>query len=99
MDKAILGRGKLMRELSSEEFKVLAAEVRSYNQQHPFSYDRREFQGRRYWEGGVLSCLISGAKIPSGITPNLFKVPRNRIIRRSLYGLIPRGLPRLKARV
>jgi hypothetical protein len=45
-----------------------------------FRYDPREFQGRRYWERGFLSCLIAGAKIPPQITPDLFRVPRNRVI-------------------
>jgi hypothetical protein len=67
-------------EIADEEFDALAAEARRENRKYRFVYNPREFEGPRYWERGFLSCVISGAKIPSGITLNLFKIPRNRIV-------------------
>jgi hypothetical protein len=92
MDKAILGRGKLMRELSSEEFEALAAEVRSYNQQHRSVYNPQDFRGVYYYERCFLSCLLTGAVIPTGITTETFLIPRHKVIFEAIRELSATGI-------
>jgi hypothetical protein len=57
-----------------------------------FRCDPREFQGRHYWERGLLSCVIAGAKIPPQIAPDLFSIPRNRVIFHALRELEKSGM-------
>jgi hypothetical protein len=76
-----------MADMTPEEFKAIAAEIRGRNRRHFFRYDPREFQGPSYWERGFLSCAVAGAKIPPQITPEVFKIPRNKIIFHALREL------------
>jgi hypothetical protein len=74
-------------EMTRAESLALCAEARRRMAGTRFRYDPREFRGRRYWERGFLSCAIAGAQIPSRITLDLFKVPRNRVIFQALREL------------
>jgi hypothetical protein len=73
--------------MTREESLALYAEIRGRLAGTRFRYDYREFRGRHYWERGLLSCVIAGAKIPPQIAPDLFKVPRNKIIFHALREL------------
>jgi hypothetical protein len=81
-----------MADLTHEEFKALVAEVRGYNRRHPLGYDPREFQGAYYYERGFLSCLIAGAAIPLGITPDTLLIPRHRVILEVVRELAEAGI-------
>jgi hypothetical protein len=74
-------------EMSREESAALCGEFRRRNAGIRFRYDPREFEGLQYWERGFLSSVIAGAKIPYGITPDSFKIPRNKIIFQTLWEL------------
>jgi replicative DNA helicase len=50
-------------------------------------YDRRQFQGCRYWERGFLSCIMAGADIPELITRDHFCMPFNRVIFEALRAI------------
>jgi hypothetical protein len=78
--------------MSREESLALCVEVRRRLAGTRLRYDPREFQGRRYWERGFLSCVIAGARIPSRITPDFFRVPRNRVIFEALRELEKLGM-------
>ena len=63
-----------------------------------FYYDAREFSGAYYWERGVLSCLISGAKISPEITVDCFIVPWNRLIFKALREIEKLGIVDIRDR-
>jgi hypothetical protein len=78
--------------MTREESGALCAEARRRNAGLRFRYDPREFEGRHYWERGLLSCVIAGGKIPPRITLDFFKIPRNKIIFQGLQELERLGL-------
>jgi hypothetical protein len=79
-------------ELTRLEFARFDREYRRRTAGIGFRYNRKDFIGPEYTEKCFLSCVISGAAIPGGITPQHFTSKKHRIIFTALRGLQSLGL-------
>jgi hypothetical protein len=78
--------------MTREESVAVCAETRRQLAGIRLRGDSREFEGAYHYERGLLSCLMAGAPVPSGITADTLLMPRHRVILEALRNLEALGV-------